>query len=137
MIRYFVKKYSKENNTFIKGIAKDAEHILLNHTYPGNIRQLENIIEHAVVLCDGDYILTSHLPEALTSDYLSSDTLALPNSQNVSSNPRNIKSLSQLEKDHIVNSLEILNNNQTEVAKTLGISRSTLWRKIKELKINI
>jgi two-component system nitrogen regulation response regulator GlnG/two-component system response regulator HydG len=136
-IRFFVKKYSSEHDKNIKGIANNAESILLNYDYPGNIRELENIIEHAVVLCESDYILISHLPEPLVKGASSSEFLSLPLSENVSSNPKTIKSLAQVEKDYIIHSLRILDNNQTEVAKRLGISRSTLWRKIKEHGISL
>ncbi len=137
MIRYFVKKYSKEAQRHIKGIAKEAEHFLMNYDYPGNIRELENIIEHAVVMCDGEYILISHLPEKLVSAHQNFERLALPKSNNVNDAPSNIKTLSQLEKDYIIQTLQFFNNNQTEVAKKLGISRSTLWRKIKEHQISL
>lgn len=137
LIRFFVKKYGKENDKQIKGIAKDAESILQNYNYPGNIRELENIIEHAVVLCDGDYILLSHLPEQLVREEGTSELLSLPISENISSNPNTIQTLSQIEKSHITHSLKVLGNNQTEVARRLGISRSTLWRKMKEHGISI
>src|SRR5690606_39101020 len=66
LIRNFVKKYSTREKKEILGIAKNAESVLMAYGYPGNIRQLENIIEHAVTLCEGDHILLSDLPEYLT-----------------------------------------------------------------------
>ncbi|MFC1584903.1 sigma 54-interacting transcriptional regulator [Fibrobacterota bacterium] len=137
LIRFFVKKYSSDNNKLIKGMAREAEARLLNYNYPGNIRELENIIEHSVVLCEGEYILKSHLPDHIADDTGFSELLSLPVSDDLSSNPNTIQSLSQVEKNHIVNSLRILNNNQTEVARRLGISRSTLWRKMKEHRISV
>lgn len=130
LIRFFVKKYSREHNIPIKGIAKDAEAILLNYDYPGNIRELENVIEHAVVLCEGEYILRTHLPEVLLRDS-EQVFLSLPKSGEVT-DVGHILSLADMEKQHIIHALQVLENNQTEVAKRLDISRSTLWRKIKE-----
>lgn len=135
LIRFFVKKYSRLHDIPVKGIAKDAEAILIHYEYPGNIRELENIIDHAVVLCDTDFILHQHLPEYITKE---SDQgfLKLPKSGDVSDSGR-ILTLNELEKNHIVKALQHFENNQTEVAKKLGISRSTLWRKLKEHQIPI
>src|SRR5690606_29013411 len=66
LIRTFVKKYAAREKKEILGIARNAEAILMHYDYPGNIRQLENIIEHAVTLCEGDHILLEDLPEYLT-----------------------------------------------------------------------
>ncbi len=137
LIRFFVKKHSSLNEKHIKGMAKDAESILLNYEYPGNIRELENIIEHAVVMCEGEYIMQSNLPERLGEIGGSAAYLSLPKSNNIEHSSNNLQSLAQLEKNHIVHALQVLKNNQTDAAKKLGISRSTLWRKIKEHNIVI
>jgi DNA-binding NtrC family response regulator len=137
LIRFFVKKYTKENEHHISGIAKDAESILIHYEYPGNIRELENIVEHAVVLCDGNYILKEHLPEHLTMPREDSSVLSLPSSSEKGHHSRTLQTLSEVEKAHITHALKELNNNQTEVSKKLGISRSTLWRKIKEHQIKV
>jgi DNA-binding NtrC family response regulator len=137
LIQFFVEKYSQENAAHIKGIAEDAKNILLNYEYPGNIRELENIIEHAVVLCDNGHILKSHLPEKLVQQFNNPTFLSLPGSGDIASRPNKIYTLAEMEKKHIIHALQTLNFNQTEVAKKLGISRSTLWRKIKELGISI
>jgi len=130
LLRFFVKKFSMQHNIPIKGIAKDAESLLLHFDYPGNIRQLENIIEHAVVLCEGEYILLQHLPEFFFKESTPA-YLSLPASKEIQT-PDRLLSLAELEKQHIIHALQLLDNNQSEVAKKLDISRSTLWRKIKE-----
>ena len=134
LIRTFVKKYAGHQKKDILGIAKNAEAILMNYNYPGNIRQLENIIEHAVTLCDGDHILLEDLPEYLLGPDGAPPMLALPkNEETTMENPETLIPLSELERNYIRKALEICQRNHTEAARRLGISRSTLWRKLKEL----
>ncbi|MBF0429842.1 MAG: sigma-54-dependent Fis family transcriptional regulator [Fibrobacteria bacterium] len=137
LVQFFVERYSKQNDVHIKGLTADVKLILLNYNYPGNIRELENIIEHAVVLCDGGYIAKEHLPENLVKESGAPELLSLPGSDDVSSYSSRIETLNHMEKMHITKALELLNNNQTDAARRLGISRSTLWRKIKEHDIKV
>jgi DNA-binding NtrC family response regulator len=133
LIRTFVKKYAAQQKKDILGIAKNAETVLLNYDYPGNIRQLENIIEHAVTLCEGDHILLADLPEYLIGPDGAPPQLALPKAEeSTMENPNSLIPLSELEKNYIRRALEICHRNHTEAARRLGISRSTLWRKLKE-----
>lgn len=145
LIRNFVKKYAALNKKNITGMAKDAEAILLNYDYPGNIRQLENIIEHAVTLCEGEKLVLEDLPEYLVSPDVARPMLALPRGETpveaeaagsglpaVPDKPEAIVSLAELEKNYIIQALEVCKHNHTEAARRLGISRSTLWRKLKE-----
>lgn len=134
LIRTFVKKYAGQQKKDILGIAKNAEAILMNYNYPGNIRQLENIIEHAVTLCESDHILLEDLPEYLLGPDGAPPMLALPkNEEPIMENPESLIPLSELERNYIRKALEICQRNHTEAARRLGISRSTLWRKLKEL----
>lgn len=137
LIRTFVKKYGSQNKKEIHGIAKTAEAVLLNYDYPGNIRQLENIIEHAVALCEGENIVLDDLPEYLVKPGGTGPQLlyALPKGEEpsmVHADPETLMTLAELEKNYIVKALEVCNRNHTEAARRLGISRSTLWRKLKE-----
>lgn len=142
LLRTFVKKYAAREKKEIHGIAKNAEAVLMNYDYPGNIRQLENIVEHAVTMCEGDHILLSDLPEYLSGGEggpASPATLALPagtrNTKTEESEmltPDSLLTLAQLERDYIRKALEVCQRNHTEAARRLGISRSTLWRKLKE-----
>jgi len=134
LIRTFVKKYSAANKKEIHGMAKSAEAILMNYDYPGNIRQLENIIEHAVALCEGENITLDDIPEYLVKAQGGPQMFALPRVDGlvVENNPNSLLTLAELEKDYIRRALDICHNNHTEAAKRLGISRSTLWRKLKE-----
>jgi len=134
LVRTFVKKFNAMHKKHIQGIAKTAEAILMQYEYPGNIRQLENIIEHAVAMAEGDYINLEDLPEYIQRPG-EPTVFALPKSGDLSfsseQSPRFL-SLSEVERNHIQIALETFNYNHTEVSKKLGISRSTLWRKMKE-----
>ncbi len=134
LIRTFVKKYSSVNKKEIHGIAKNAEALLLNYDYPGNIRQLENIIEHAVALCEGEHIVLDDLPDYLVKSHGGPVLYALPKGEvAVAENtPNSLMTLAELEKNYIRKALDICQKNHTEAARRLGISRSTLWRKLKE-----
>ncbi len=133
LIRTFVKKYAGQQKKEIAGMAKNAEAVLMNYDYPGNIRQLENIIEHAVTLCESDHLLLGDLPEYLVGPENAPPLLALPKSEEKPmDNPESLVPLSELEKNYIRKALEVCQRNHTEAARRLGISRSTLWRKLKE-----
>ncbi len=133
LIRGFVKKYAAQQKKDILGIAKNAEAILMTYDYPGNIRQLENIIEHAVTLCEGDHILLGDLPEYLTGMEKAPSLLALPKAEEKTMEaPDSLLTLSEIERNYIRKVLEVCRRNHTEAARRLGISRSTLWRKLKE-----
>jgi len=66
LIRHFIDKYSTENQKKIEGISKEAQDYLMKYSFPGNIRELENIIERAVVLAREELIITSDLPTGLS-----------------------------------------------------------------------
>ncbi|HLP31610.1 MAG TPA: helix-turn-helix domain-containing protein, partial [Geothrix sp.] len=137
LIRTFVKKYGAQSKKEIHGIARSAEAALLNYDYPGNIRQLENIIEHAVALCEGENIVLEDLPEYLVRPAGAAGPqllYALPKAEEApaAQDPETLMTLAELEKSYIRKALEVCNRNHTEAARRLGISRSTLWRKLKE-----
>lgn len=145
LIHFFVLKYNQENQKNIQIIEPTAQYALSEYSYPGNIRELSNIIEHAVVLSDGHAIYLEDLPDRLQKLLQVQEPLLIPSSTNAS--PRldleelhlhedQIVSLEEIEKRHILKALRHFNGNQTETSKALGISRSTLWRKIQEHKIH-
>lgn len=116
LVNFFVNKFSKEYRRVVKGISPSAMKLLLEYHYPGNVRELENIIESAVVVCKGSVIQEENLPEELK----------------VCSSP--ISNGSD-ERDKIINALKQANGNKSLAAKLLGIHRTTLWRKLRELGI--
>ena len=96
----------------------------MTHNYPGNVRELENIIEHCFVVCEGEIIEAKHLPASVRP--------ALQTEKAEYDEPATIK---QMEKILITQALRRNQGNKTAAAKELGIDKSTLFRKIKALDI--
>lgn len=133
LIHHFMQRYNREYNRNIQQFDERAQVMLMEYAYPGNVRELESIIAHAVIMADGNVIRPEDLPEQMVSGS-HADRLALPD-LHVPVNGDDIPTLQQVERDLIKKALERLDGNQTEAARRLGISRSTLWRKMKEYEI--
>jgi PAS domain S-box-containing protein len=119
---HFIGIYNTRYEKEVKQISKDALDLLLAYDFPGNIRELENIIEHAFVFCKGDAILVEHLPEEFR--HASPEGL---------SSLAGIDDFEKLERMYLENILKETGNNKLQAAKRLGIDRSTLFRKMKKL----
>ena len=129
LIDYFLKKYSEENQKSILDISQEARALLLRYPYPGNVRELENLIERAVVLCRGELITTQDLPFHLKEE--KSEGLWEP-SKKEKSLP---ESLEEIEKDSILKALHQHQGVQTKAAESLGISERVLRYKMKKYGI--
>ncbi|MBN1255861.1 MAG: sigma 54-interacting transcriptional regulator [Deltaproteobacteria bacterium] len=121
LIEHFIVKFNKKMGKEIKGVSEEVMNILMNYAYPGNIRELENIIEHAFILCKGTHILKGHLPR-----YLHELETAGPEK----------KSIQKLEEEHIIHTLHTCGGNLAKAAEELGIHRTTLWRKLKRIGVS-
>ena len=127
LAEHFIEKMNRRKNRLISGLSPQAAVILNSHQYPGNIRELENIIEHAFVLCRNGEITPDHLPAYLTHR---------DQSGSGGDHPADLKSLAAAnERDSIIQALEYHGYNRTAAAIHLGIHKSTLFRKIKRLNI--
>lgn len=124
LISHFLSKYNKENDKKISGITEKALELLLAYNWPGNIRELENYIERAVVICQDLQIDESHLPlEILRGESTSgSEDTNLQVGQTVR----------EIEKKLILKTLETNDGNRTAAADMLGISSRTLRNKLHE-----
>ncbi len=122
----FVNKFNRLQNKDVAGVSEDALALLMDHDYPGNVRELENIIEHAFVLCRGGMIEPHHLPSSVRPD-----VGVQPQSRGGG------LTLKALEAIHIADAIRRHNGNRTTAARELGIDPSTLFRKIKSLDIEI
>jgi transcriptional regulator with PAS, ATPase and Fis domain len=106
----------------IMGVSDQALRLLLKHDFPGNVRELENIIEHAFVLCGGNRIDMDCLPKELTMRQKEIDSFA---------SVKEGHPFEKAEAEIVKRTLEKNMGNRIKAAKDLGISRATLWRKIK------
>jgi transcriptional regulator with PAS, ATPase and Fis domain len=122
----FVGKFNRLQNKDVAGVSDATLALLMEHDYPGNVRELENIIEHAFVLCRGGLIEPHHLPPSIRSD---ADT-ATPRG-------RGAFTLKALEALHIADAVRRHGGNRTAAARELGIDPSTLFRKVKALRIEL
>jgi transcriptional regulator with PAS, ATPase and Fis domain len=163
LVRYFVLKNQEATGKEIKELEPAAQYALSKYAYPGNIRELENIVEHAIVLSEDGVIRLEDLPESVQEE-AREKTLAIAHQkseakevaaiplQSSNTSPKQesgrnkgesdedeseILSLEEMERRHILHALSVCKNNKTEVCKRLGISRATLWRKLKELQIAV
>jgi len=125
LVDYLVAKFNRIQGKDIAGISRDAMARLMEHDYPGNVRELENIIEQAFVLCRGGMIELHHLPPELRP--------AIPST----ANGFGPMSLDAMEKHLIMETLQRRGGNRTEAARDLGIDMSTLYRKIKHFGIDM
>lgn len=119
LAQHFIEIHTEKNNKNIKGLAPDSEQRLLHYPFPGNVRELENIIASAVVAEKGHNLTLSSASGAL---------------QNVDSNqklPMKKLTLAAVERQHILQVLDSADGNRTHAARTLGIGLRTLQRKLK------
>jgi len=122
LIDHFVRRFNNLKNNFISDISPDVLAILMSYKYPGNIRELENIIEHAFVLCRGTTINVNDLPENVRPK---TDRPIVESA-----------SLDDLERIFIGEALRKNGWNRKKTAEELGMHKTTLWRKMKKLDIN-
>ncbi|NOR10526.1 MAG: response regulator [Desulfovibrionaceae bacterium] len=121
LAHHFRRRYAKALEKTIEDISDEAMDILVNHEYPGNIRELENIIERAVALCNRGVILPKHLPQGL-------EKLCFT----VYRHSRDhLPTLEENELEYVRWVLKRVNGNKTRAAEILGIDRVSLWRKLK------
>jgi len=124
LISYFIEKFNKEMGKAIDNVAPQVMNVMLNYFYPGNIRELRNIVEHAFICSKDNTILPEHLPGELLRE---GERLNIAVGQT--------SSLDKLEKEWILRMLDETGWRYAETAKRLGISRTTLWRKVKSFGI--
>jgi DNA-binding NtrC family response regulator len=129
LIDHFLKQYSDENQKSISDISQEARTLLLRYPYPGNVRELGNLVERAVVLCRGEIIMTQDLPFHLKEG--KSEKL-WESSKKEKSLP---ESLEEIERDSILKALHQHQGVQTKAAESLGISERVLRYKMKKYRI--
>ncbi len=130
LIYHFLGKYQGTKNQ-VTTISPEALRVLQQHDYPGNVRELENIIERALAMCSGPAIEQHHLPQGLKR-YSNENTFTATEEREFVPS----KSLEENERDYIIHILKSTDGNKTKAAKLMGIDRVSLWRKLNKYKNN-
>ena len=124
---YFLEKFSSLYNKNIKGFTEKALIFLKNYSFPGNVRELKNMIERAVLTCENKLIDFKNLVDPFSQE------ISFPNTgTDFAKNFTEIKPLSELEKEAIFKALELCKGNKTRAAELLGITVRTLRNKLKQ-----
>jgi two-component system response regulator HydG len=123
LAEHFFRLYQEKNKKSMKGFLPKTIDTLMRYDWQGNIRELENVIERAVLLCRSEYITPKDLPPPLQGEEVGE--------QSIISIPQGM-TLEQVEKEAIIQTLEETGGNRTQTAQILGISRKTLQNKLKE-----
>jgi PAS domain S-box-containing protein len=126
LVEHFIRKFCRLSGKEIQGLSPEAFPMLMSHDFPGNVRELENIIEYAIVVCKNGMIGVEHLP-----DYFKNPDTGRLNS----SSGAKPSSLGEMERSYIQEALKRNQWNRTATAAEMGIHPTTLWRKMKRLHI--
>lgn len=146
LVSYFISRFNRELNKDILGITPEAIDRINKYSWPGNVRQLENVIKRAMILCQGQWILEEQIlfeeeeKEDLGKRFEKRTFEELIDSLfeeflNIHSSQRGVDIFSTLEKELIIRALQKTNGNQVQAAKILGINRNTLRGKIEKYHI--
>ncbi len=123
LVDHFVKRYNVMLKKRIRGADERTLNLFMNYQWKGNVRELENVIERAMILCDGDMIVPEHLPQ----------NLAGKAAADLDGSLRDV--VRQAERDAILRTLRLTDNDKKRAADMLGLSQSSLYRKMSELGI--
>ena len=121
LVEHFIRKYDQDRG--VVDISDSALEVLVQYEWPGNVRELENVIQRALVLMEGNEILTSDLP-----DYVKVGD----GGSWMADGDGSLVSLQELERRYVGRVLRAVDGNRTQAAEILGISTTTLWRKMKQ-----
>ena len=125
LVEHFLERLSLKMNKRISSVSPEVMDLFMHYSFPGNIRELENALEHAFVLCQSPQIKLEHLPEELVEK-----AKERKYSETTPNTP-----LEAAEKQALQRALESVGGNRKKAAKNLGISYVTLWRKMKKLSL--
>jgi transcriptional regulator with PAS, ATPase and Fis domain len=124
LVNHFVRLHNAQLNKQIQGVDPEIMAVLIEYEWKGNVRELENAIERAMILCDGHKLTLQHFPHLYSSEYNSH-----PQTLDLKSSVR------KFEQERILKALEASEQDKSKAAEMLGLSLSSLYRKISELGI--
>lgn len=125
LVNHFINKYNRELKRKVMGVDNETMKVLMNYNWKGEVRELENVIERAVLLCESDYVSLIDLPPHAATG------LAMEYADDLKTSVRNF------EKQHIMSILQRAEGDKNRCANILGIGLSSLYRKIDELDIRV
>ncbi|MDJ0762067.1 MAG: sigma 54-interacting transcriptional regulator [Myxococcota bacterium] len=131
LVEHFIQRFNAKRGKHISGVTPQVMALFMRHDFPGNVRELENLIEYGFVLCHNRLIDVDHLPE----DFRPPEQKYNSNNNPHAPTPKGTQ-LQWAEADTIRHAFERNNGNVGNTAKELGISRTTLWRKMKKYHIS-
>ena len=126
IVQDFIDQNGERGGKAILGLTANAMETIFAYDWPGNVRELRNAMEYAFVLCPGGWIGNAHLPPRVKGF-----------AQKVSAGPRTRPGSWKNERNHLKNILRQVNGNQSEAARLMGVSRVTIWKRIKKYGINL
>jgi two-component system response regulator AtoC len=129
LIGYHVDQFNRKLKTSIEGLSSEAMALLIGYSWPGNIRELENVLERSMLLTKGQWITPTELPAHIRSSQPLLSSIRPEHNLSIK------KASKLLEKDLIQKALELTKGNRTQASKILEISRPILIAKIKEYRI--
>ena len=134
LVNHFIEKYSSERQsaTPVIGVDQQVDRLFYDYSWPGNIRELENVIERVMILCQGDTIQVSDLPKGFKDNVY--NTLHL---EGIPADAKLYDTLAMIEKTLIERALKMSNNIQSHAAELLGIGKSGLNQKIKKYNLDV
>jgi len=128
LIQMFIEQYAAKNHKDVIGADEECVKALQAHPWPGNVRQLRNVIERALIICEGHTICTKDLPDpSRVGDTGAASYIKMPLGS----------SLEALEKETILRTIEFTRGNKTRAAATLGVSLKTLYNKLNQYQLNL
>ncbi len=122
LVTHFIDKFSQREKKYISSVSPEVMELFHNYTWPGNLRELENIIERAVVLAGGEFIGMNDIPGELKKQTGNNRMTAGP-----------VKPLRELENETIINAINAFNGNKSKAARALGITRKALYNRLKQV----
>ena len=153
LVDHFVNRFNASEGAKVSGVADDTMKILYAFDWPGNVRQLENAVFRAVVLCDGDQLRPQDFPQISGQ---MPDAAALPQSPvsmvqdssepalsgdagpvSIQDEAGELRTLSDIERDILQYAIDFYEGHMSEVSRRLGIGRSTLYRKVREYDLDV
>ena len=152
LLDYFLREFNSNLHKKIKGFSKKALEILTSYAYPGNVRELRNIVEYSVNICQEKKIQRESLPKYLLSPSIDQNEFAQVNkpsqtapetaatnitdSDQARQEKRDGSSWNEIEKEMILEAMKKAKGNRSQTARNLGWGRTTLWRKMNRYGIN-